>query len=52
MLGLVGAVMLFRSPLLSVPALAVAGYFHVVGQLKHWYSQGAYADHRTNIVAD
>ena len=52
MLGLVGIVMLFRTPILAVPLLAAAGYFHVAAKLKHWYSQGAYADHRTVIGAD
>ncbi len=52
MLGLVGVFMLFRQPIAAVPLLAAAGYFHVAAKLKHWYSQGAYAGHRTNILAD
>ncbi len=52
MLAFVGIVMLIRSPILAAPAFAAAGYFHVAGKLKAWYAQGAYADHRTNILAD
>ncbi len=52
MLAIVGVAMLFRIPLLAVPAFAAAGYFHVRAQQKQWYSQGAYANHRTIIGAD